>query len=192
MVRQSLIPNNSFRAISASNTCGEDGPELYCLLTGTPLAPGYPLKLNIKLVYQSSQTSRIISNHHSIDWLTIKRFNRIVPYIYLNDQLIVWMINWCSGLDYTYSRYPGKYIDGQYCNTCETGQHPIENTIDEDEDNWWQSSSLAIIPDYNQKMNIELFLGQVLFFKSLFCGLIFWKRELLPQNISESFHLRRS
>ena len=38
----------------------------------------------------------------------------------------------------------------------------IENTIDEDEDNWWQSSSLATIPDYNQKMNIELFLGQVL------------------------------
>jgi hypothetical protein len=66
-----------------------------------------------------------------------------------------------SGLDYTYSRYPGEYIDGQYCNTCEPGQHSIENCIDEDEDNWWQSSSLAVIPDYNQKMNIELFLGQV-------------------------------
>ena len=81
-----------------------------------------------------------------------------------NGNYAITLLQSTPGLDYTYSRYPGEYIDGQYCNTCQTGQHRIENTIDEDEDNWWQSSSLATIPDYNQKMNIELFLGQVFSF----------------------------
>ena len=66
-----------------------------------------------------------------------------------------------SGLDYTYSRYPGKYVDGQYCNTCQPGEHNISHTIDENENNWWQSDSLSNIPDFDQRMTIDLDFGQV-------------------------------
>ena len=49
-------------------------------------------------------------------------------------------------------------MDGQFCNTCEPNQHDIKYAVDESEDNWWQSSSLAVTD--TQNMIIELDLDQ--------------------------------